>query len=267
MPAEWELSDDLPDEDIIVIEITPPWKMYFDGASHKEGVGAGVVFVTSEGEVLPYSFILTQNCSNNMAEYQALIFGRDNKQADALAKLASTLSMTDKEARIPICKGWVMPPIFSDDEDDMFQEEENHVMEVFEIEEEYWRQPLVNYLKYEKLPNDPRRWTDTRRWATRFIYHKGTLYRRSFEGIFLRCLSDDEKDQAMDETHSGVCGAHQLGPKLHFRIKRIGYYWPTMVKDCIDYAKRRQACQFHANLIHQPPEPLHPTVASWPFDA
>ncbi|KAL0317360.1 UNVERIFIED_CONTAM: hypothetical protein Sangu_2150300 [Sesamum angustifolium] len=58
MPAEWELSDDLPDEDILVIEVTLPWKMYFDGASHKEGDGAGVVFVTSEGEVLPYSFTL-----------------------------------------------------------------------------------------------------------------------------------------------------------------------------------------------------------------
>ncbi|KAL0396596.1 UNVERIFIED_CONTAM: hypothetical protein Scaly_0108000 [Sesamum calycinum] len=193
MPAEWELSDDLPDEDVLVIEVTPPWKMYFDGASHKEGAGAGVVFVTSEGEVLPYSFTLTQNCSNNVAEYQALILGleiavdakqlplkvygdsqlvvnqllglyevkkpellpyhnyakrlmgwlgdvelehlprKDNKQADALAKLASTLSMTDKEARIPICKSWVIPPIFSDDEDDMLQEEENHVTEVLYI--------------------------------------------------------------------------------------------------------------------------------------
>ncbi|KAL0329244.1 UNVERIFIED_CONTAM: Transposon Tf2-11 polyprotein [Sesamum radiatum] len=75
MPAEWELSDDLPDEDVLVIEVTPPWKMYFDGASHKEGAGAGVVFVTSEGEVLPYSFTLIQNCSNNVAEYQALILG------------------------------------------------------------------------------------------------------------------------------------------------------------------------------------------------
>ncbi|KAK4385646.1 hypothetical protein Sango_2688600 [Sesamum angolense] len=75
MTAEWELSDDLPDEDVIMIEVTPPWKMYFDGASHKEGAGAGVVFVTSEGEVLPYSFTLTQSCSNNVAEYQALILG------------------------------------------------------------------------------------------------------------------------------------------------------------------------------------------------
>ncbi|KAL0313482.1 UNVERIFIED_CONTAM: hypothetical protein Sradi_5747500 [Sesamum radiatum] len=255
MPAEWELSDDLPDEDVLVIEITPPWKMYFDGVSHKEGTGAGVVFVTSEEEVLPYSFTLTQNCSNNVAEYQALIFGlemavntkqrhfkvygdsqlvinqllglyevkkpellpyhnyakrlmgwlgdlelehlprRDNKQANALAKLASTLSMTDKESRIPICKSWVIPPVCSDDEDDMFQEEKNHVMEVFEVEEEDWRQPLVDYFKYRKLPNDPRERTDTRRRAARFIYYKGTLYRRSFEGIFLCCINDDEKDQ------------------------------------------------------------------------
>ncbi|KAL0349908.1 UNVERIFIED_CONTAM: Transposon Tf2-12 polyprotein [Sesamum radiatum] len=298
MPAEWELSDDLPDEDVLVIEVTPPWKMYFDGASHKEGAGAGVVFVTSEGELMRKQLPLKVYGDSQLVVNQLLglyevkkpellpyhnyakrLMGwlgdvelehlprKDNKQADALAKLASTLSMTDKEARIPICKSWVIPPIFSDDEDDMLQEEENHVTEVFEVEEEDWRQPLVDYLKYGKLPNDLRRRTDTRRRATRFIYYKGTLYRRSFDGLFLRCLSDNEKVQAMEEAHSGICGAHQSGPKLHFRIKRMGYYWLTMVKDCMDYARRCQACQFHANLIHQPPEPLHPTVASWPFDA
>ncbi|XP_075103638.1 uncharacterized protein LOC142178212 [Nicotiana tabacum] len=49
--------------------------MYFDGTAHCGGAGAGVVFFTSEGEVLPYSFTLTQLCSNNVAEYQALIRG------------------------------------------------------------------------------------------------------------------------------------------------------------------------------------------------
>ncbi|KAL0461136.1 UNVERIFIED_CONTAM: hypothetical protein Slati_0001200 [Sesamum latifolium] len=71
----------------------------------------------------------------------------------------------------------------------------------------------------------------------------------------------------MTEAHSGVCGAHQSGPKLHFRIKRMGYYWPIMTKDCLEYAKKCESCQLHANFIHQPPEPLHPTVASWQFDA
>ncbi|XP_020418006.1 uncharacterized protein LOC109948715 [Prunus persica] len=39
-----------------------------------------------------------------------------------------------------------------------------------------------------------------------------------------------------------------------------------MVKDCMDYVKKFQACQFHANFIHQPSEPLYPSIPSWPFD-
>ena len=117
------------------------------------------------------------------------------------------------------------------------------------------------------MPNDLRHRTEIRRRTPRFVYYKNTLYRRSFDGLLLRCLDDEEAAKALEEAHSGICGAHQSGPKLHFQIKRMGYYWPTMVKDCMEYAKRCSACQFHANFIHQPPEPLHPTVASWPFDA
>ncbi|XP_070034839.1 uncharacterized protein [Nicotiana tomentosiformis] len=40
-----------------------------------------------------------------------------------------------------------------------------------------------------------------------------------------------------------------------------------MVKYCLDYARRCKSCQFYANFIHQPPEVLHLTVASWTFDA
>ncbi|XP_009631552.1 uncharacterized protein [Nicotiana tomentosiformis] len=50
-------------------------------------------------------------------------------------------------------------------------------------------------------------------------------------------------------------------------IKPIFSFGTTMVKHCMEHAKRYQACQFHANYIHEPPEPLHPIVASWPFDA
>ncbi|XP_019181979.1 PREDICTED: uncharacterized protein LOC109177133 [Ipomoea nil] len=324
IPAEWELSDDLPDEDVLVIEILPPWKMYFDGASHREGAGAGVVFVTPEGEVLPYSFTLTEQCSNNVAEYQALILGleiaadmkqlriniygdskliinqvlglyevkkaelvpynnyakilmqwlgdvtiehiprKENKQADALAALASTIA--HPAARVRVCQKWVVPPIFSED-GSVDETVELPTASVYDIGKDDWRQPLIDYLTDGKLPEDPRKRVDIKRRTPRFIYYKETLYRRSFDGIFLRCLGEEEALQAMQEAHSGVCGAHQSGPKLHFHIKRMGYYWPTMVKDCIDYARRCQACQYHANFIHQPPEPLHPTVASGPFDA
>ncbi|KAL0427406.1 UNVERIFIED_CONTAM: hypothetical protein Slati_2915400 [Sesamum latifolium] len=40
-----------------------------------------------------------------------------------------------------------------------------------------------------------------------------------------------------------------------------------MVKDCLEYTKKCESCHLHTNFIHQPPEPLHPTITSWPFDA
>lgn len=72
---DWEVTDKLPAKDAMTIEIQHPWKMYFDEAAHFGGVGGGVVFVTSQGEVLPFSFTLKQCCSNNVTKYQALILG------------------------------------------------------------------------------------------------------------------------------------------------------------------------------------------------
>ncbi|KAL0290919.1 UNVERIFIED_CONTAM: hypothetical protein Scaly_2653800 [Sesamum calycinum] len=137
IPAEWELSNDLPDENVIVIEVTPPWKMYFDGASHKEGAGAGVIFITSDGERL----------IGWLGDVEIEHMPRkDNKQADALAKLASTLTTLEDNAHVPICKSWVVTPIF-DDDDEGEEEEELHVFEVLDIERTDWRKPLIDYLK------------------------------------------------------------------------------------------------------------------------
>ncbi|KAA0059892.1 uncharacterized protein E5676_scaffold184G001030 [Cucumis melo var. makuwa] len=47
----------------------------------------------------------------------------------------------------------------------------------------------------------------------------------------------------------------------------MNYYWPKMVQDSMDYAKKCEACQYHANFIHQPLEPLQQTVTSWSFEA
>ncbi|GAA0185203.1 hypothetical protein LIER_32491 [Lithospermum erythrorhizon] len=129
------------------------------------------------------------------------------------------------------------------------------------------RQPIIDYLQQRKLPDDVRKKIDIPRKDPRFVYFNDTLFRRSFGKVLLRCLSSTETAQAMNEAHSGVCGAHQSGAKLHFQIKRMRYYWPTMIKDYIEYPQSCQPCQFHANFIHQPPEPLHPIMVSWPFNA
>ncbi|CAM8989514.1 unnamed protein product [Rhodiola kirilowii] len=324
VPAEWEFSIDLPGEDIFYIDVLPPWQMFFDGAARRDGAGAGVVFVSPENHLLPFSFTLTQLCSNNMAEYQALLLGLQmarqirvdemdiygdsqlvinqvlgeyevrkddlipyhrhatqllnefdsisighvprsaNKLADALANLAANLALGAEETMsIPVCSRWVVPPL-EENEENM---ESSNVVYAYEIEREDWRQPIIDFLDHQKLPTDPRHKVEIRRRAPRFIHYKGTLYRRSFLGQWLRCLNEEEAVEVMQEAHAGICGAHQSGPKLYDRVKRMGYYWPTVVQDCVDFAKKCNACQFNANFIHQPPEHLHPTVASWPFEA
>ncbi|KAG9453317.1 hypothetical protein H6P81_006221 [Aristolochia fimbriata] len=75
VPAEWELTEEFPDEEIFLVEILSPWKMYFGGAARRNGAGAGVLFVLPKDDLLPYSFVLTQNCSNNVGEYEGLLLG------------------------------------------------------------------------------------------------------------------------------------------------------------------------------------------------
>jgi ribonuclease HI len=55
--------------------ITSVWKMFFDGASSREGVGVGVVFVSPTQETISLSYKLEFETTNNVAEYEALILG------------------------------------------------------------------------------------------------------------------------------------------------------------------------------------------------
>ncbi|CAL8174006.1 unnamed protein product [Prunus armeniaca] len=56
IPADWEISDDLPDEQVFFTNISPAWMMFFDRSARKDGAGASVVFVSPERHILPYSF-------------------------------------------------------------------------------------------------------------------------------------------------------------------------------------------------------------------
>ncbi|CAL2265600.1 unnamed protein product [Prunus armeniaca] len=75
IPEDWEISDDIPEEQVFFTDVFPAWTMFFDGSTRIDGAGASVVFISLERHVLPYSLCLSEPCPNNVAEYQALIIG------------------------------------------------------------------------------------------------------------------------------------------------------------------------------------------------
>ena len=80
VPEHSKLHEDILDE-VFESNITSEdevWHMFFDGASRigpkgKFIAGVGVVFISPQNHVLPRAFSLTESCSNNVAEYNALL--------------------------------------------------------------------------------------------------------------------------------------------------------------------------------------------------
>lgn len=55
----------------------------------------------------------------------------------------------------------------------------------------------------------------------------------------------------------------QSRPKLQMQLKYLGYCWPTIVYDCMEFVKRCQVCQYYGKFLREPPEPLHATIHLW----
>jgi hypothetical protein len=56
-------------------------------------------------------------------------------------------------------------------------------------------------------------------------------------------LDTEEAKLAMIEVHEGICGTWQSANKMKWILRRVGYYWSTMLKDCLDYYKDCQDFQ------------------------
>jgi hypothetical protein len=53
----------------------PHWTLFFDGSTRQQVSGARVVLIDPSGDQVKYMVHLEFKATNNMAEYEALIFG------------------------------------------------------------------------------------------------------------------------------------------------------------------------------------------------
>ena len=63
IPNDWELLDDLPNEEVTLIEISQPWKMFFNEAAQYSGASVDTAFCIPND---------SSPCFNMMLELQGL---------------------------------------------------------------------------------------------------------------------------------------------------------------------------------------------------
>ncbi|CAN6687889.1 unnamed protein product [Malus baccata var. baccata] len=132
---------------------------------------------------------------------------------------------------------------------------------VLETKMEDWRSPIIHHLKDPSSPTSKK----NRQQATKYVLWAKNLLRKTPDGLLLKCLGQEESMRVMAKVHEGICGAHQAGTKMRWLLRRYGYFWPDMEKDCKSYARGCEECQRHGPLQHVPSVPLNPVVKPWPF--
>ncbi|XP_030964290.1 uncharacterized protein LOC115985488 [Quercus lobata] len=116
----------------------------------------------------------------------------------------------------------------------------------------HWYYDIMKFLELGVYLDgtDMRESRSVRMIVMQYILCGGQLYRRSYDGVHLRCLKKEEAKRFMKEVHRGICGPHMNGRMLAKKVLRMGYYWNKMEIDCVDFVKSCHDFQTHANLNH-----------------
>ena len=99
----------------------------------------------------------------------------------------------------------------------------------------------------------------------RFFMQGSELFRISFAGKPLKCVSPTHANSLLEEVHGGSSGEHEEGRKLYQKLLDLGYYWPSMEVDDTHHARKCYPCQVHGNAIHAPAVGLYSINTPWPF--
>ncbi|XP_026440640.1 uncharacterized protein LOC113339337 [Papaver somniferum] len=128
-----------------------------------------------------------------------------------------------------------------------------------------WRTQLHLYLEKGEVPRNRLEAHKLKSRETNYELRDGVLYRRSFLGPSLRCLTRTEGMEILKALHYGDAGNHSGGRSLAYREKIHGYYWPYMHEDVKEVSRRCEECQRHGNKIHVPGAMLKSSTSEWPF--
>ena len=131
-----------------------------------------------------------------------------------------------------------------------------------------WYRDLIHYLQEGYLTEH---WNPKQRRALHLksaLYHiiDGVLFRKNYDGVFLRCLKHEDAKRVVAELHDGPAGGHFSGDTTTHKILRARYYWPTLFKDAHTHVRKCDTCQRSGGRQAKATGPLKPMIISEPFE-
>ena len=148
-----------------------------------------------EEHLKPYQQYL-EDLTNTFDKIEYTIIPRaQNQFVDALATLASM---------VEIPKGvWTWPLEIEQSYKEGHKGKTEALVMTMKEEEVLWYYNIMNFLELEAYLDgvDKRERRSIRMMAIQYILCGGQLYRRSYDGIHIRCLKKEEADKVIEEVH------------------------------------------------------------------
>ncbi|PKI41854.1 hypothetical protein CRG98_037759, partial [Punica granatum] len=265
------INSDFPDERILHVDDEKDrlvWKMYFVVAVNSTGSGIGTVLISLDWRHYPIATKIDFPCTNNVAEYEACIFG-----------LQAVINFKTKDAELVPYHEYLEDLIenfekisftYTPHIKNQFAKELASLASIGSITKENLIETLeieIHFLltaQYPAFANRHDRKT-LRHLAAHYVLSGEMLYRRSFDATLLRCVDENETQRLMEEVHEGSCGPRMNGIMLAKKLMRLGYFGSTMEIDCVKACLALPPMPSLHQPIKAPTNELHPIVAPWPF--
>ena len=103
-----------------------------------------------------------------------------------------------------------------------------------------WLEAIRAYIADGTLPSEKWAAGKVKAQAAQYVLVVGEIYKWRFSRPLMTCVEKDKAQKFMDEIHAGSCRNHSGRRSLAIKVKRHGYYWPTMIKDCERFTKMRE---------------------------
>ncbi|CAM8896823.1 unnamed protein product [Rhodiola kirilowii] len=98
--------------------------------------------------------------------------------------------------------------------------------------------PNMNYNQKKKFAHD----------ARRYYWDEPHLFKLCLDGIYRKCVADEDIKGVLQHCHSLPCGGHGGSSKTAAKVLQSGLYWPSIFKDAYNFVKPCDKCQRSGNI-------------------